>query len=96
MQPAHYAALLRVDQTPLQTAPPQCDPRYVVAGDVMTVISPSTSSKSQRVAFVARYDAAAVEMVTLAAHCAEHLNDTAATYHADLRSTSPDAPAVVR
>ena len=36
MQPAHYAGLLRVDQTPLQAAPPQYDPRYPVAGDVMT------------------------------------------------------------
>jgi len=36
MQPAHYAGLLRVDQTPLLAAPPQYDPRYPVAGDVMT------------------------------------------------------------
>ena len=36
MQPAHYAGLLRVDQTPLLAAPPQYDPRYPVAGEVMT------------------------------------------------------------
>ena len=36
MQPAHYAGLLRVDQTPLLAAPPQYDPRYPVAGQVMT------------------------------------------------------------
>ena len=36
MQPAHYAGLLRVDQTPLRAAPPQYDPRYPVAGAVMT------------------------------------------------------------
>ena len=36
MQPAHYASLLRVDQTPLLAAPPQYDPRYPVAGEVMT------------------------------------------------------------
>ena len=36
MQAAHYAGLLRVDQTPLNTAPPQYDPRYPVAGEVKT------------------------------------------------------------
>jgi len=36
MQPAHYASLLRVDQTPLLATPPQHDPRYLVAGQVMT------------------------------------------------------------
>jgi hypothetical protein len=36
MQPAHYASLLRVDQTPLRATPPQHDPRYPVAGQVMT------------------------------------------------------------
>ncbi len=36
MHPAHYASLLRVDQTPLLAVPPQYDPRYPVAGDVMT------------------------------------------------------------
>ena len=36
MLPAHYAGLLRVDQPPLLAAPPQYDPRYPVAGDVMT------------------------------------------------------------
>jgi len=36
MQPAHYASLLRVDQTPLLAMPPQHDPRYPVAGQVMT------------------------------------------------------------
>lgn len=34
MAPAHYAGLLRVDQTPLLAAPPQYDPRYPVAGEV--------------------------------------------------------------
>ena len=36
MQPAHYAGLLRIDHTPLLAAPPQYDPRYPVAGEVMT------------------------------------------------------------
>ncbi len=36
MLPAHYASLLRVDQTPMLAAPPQYDPRYPVAGEVMT------------------------------------------------------------
>jgi transposase len=34
MQPAHYAGLLRVDQTPLAVQPPQHDPRYAHHGDV--------------------------------------------------------------
>lgn len=34
MDPAHYAGLLRVDQTPLAAAPPQHDPRYVGHGVV--------------------------------------------------------------
>jgi transposase len=36
MQPAHYASLLRVDQTPLLATPPHHDPRYPMAGQVMT------------------------------------------------------------
>jgi len=36
MQAAHYATLLRLDQTPLSAAPPQYDPRYPIAGEVMT------------------------------------------------------------
>lgn len=36
MDPAHYAGLLRVDQTPLTAAPPRHDPRYVGHG-VVTV-----------------------------------------------------------
>ena len=36
MQPAHDASLLRVDQTLLRATPPQHDPRYPVAGQVMT------------------------------------------------------------
>jgi transposase len=34
MDPAHYAGLLRVDQTPLAAAPPRHDPRYVGHGEV--------------------------------------------------------------
>jgi hypothetical protein len=34
MDPAHYAGLLRVDQTPLATTPPRHDPRYVGHGEV--------------------------------------------------------------
>jgi transposase len=34
MEPAHYAGLLRVDQTPLAVAPPRHDPRYVGHGEV--------------------------------------------------------------
>jgi len=34
MQPAHYAGLLRVDQTPLALMPPQYAPRYPQSGDV--------------------------------------------------------------
>ncbi len=36
MQPAHYAGLLRVDQSPLAVQPPQYDPRYTGTGDVAT------------------------------------------------------------
>ena len=34
MLPAHYAGLLRVDQTPLALQPPQHDPRYATRGEV--------------------------------------------------------------
>ena len=34
VEPAHYAGLLRVDQTPLAVAPPRHDPRYVGHGEV--------------------------------------------------------------
>lgn len=34
MLPAHYAGLLRVDQTPLAVQPPRYDPRYQSTGDV--------------------------------------------------------------
>lgn len=34
MVPAHYAGLLRVDQTPLALQPPQYDPRYATRGEV--------------------------------------------------------------
>ena len=34
MDPAHYAGLLRVDQTPLAVEPPRHDPRYVGHGEV--------------------------------------------------------------
>lgn len=34
MLPAHYAGLLRVDQTPLAAQPPRYDPRYHGTGDV--------------------------------------------------------------
>ena len=36
MLPAHYAGLLRVDQTPLALQPPQHDPRYATRGEVAT------------------------------------------------------------
>jgi hypothetical protein len=36
MQPAHYAGLLRVDQSPLAAQPPRYDPRYQGHGDVLT------------------------------------------------------------
>ena len=34
MLPAHYAGLLRVDQTPLKDTPPRYDPRYADHGEV--------------------------------------------------------------